>query len=305
MAITWVEDNESRSASIVRLGRKAQSTYVKSWKLFTDGDFDDVNVHNEVNQTVWNNYLFWQYPGQPENRLHADHYTLDYLGDDAWSLKVHYVKDGAEDDNQPDPLRRTRSFDTSGGTAHITQGIVDADFAQGDQRYNAPGTPAAPTLKGAIGVDGDSVSGVDIVVPSLTWTETYDVPWRYVSGQYIRSVGRLTGTTNNAAFRGFPAGEVLFMGCSGSQEWDSDKGDGPWTLSYKFVQSPNAGSGETLPPITVGDITGITKKGHEYMWIRYEDEASTDTLFKKPKHVYVNRVYRSADFATLGIGTAE
>ncbi len=302
MAITWVEDNESRSASIVRLGRKAQSTYVKSWKLFADGELDDAVIHNAVNAELTSNYLFWQYPGQPLNQLQATHYTLDYLGDDAWSLKVHYVKDGAEDDNQPDPLRRTRSFDTSGGTAHITQGIVDADFSQGDQRYAAPGAPAAPTLGGAIGVDGDSVNGVDIVIPSLTWTETYDVPHRYVTAIYIKSIGQLTGTVNNAAFRTFPAGEVLFMGCSGSQEWDSDKGDGPWSLSYKFAQSPNAGNGQTLPAITVGDITGITKRGHEYMWIRYEDNVSSNTLIKKPRSVYVNRVYRQADFSLLGIG---
>ena len=304
MAITWVEDNESRSASIVRLGRKAQSTYVKSWKLFTGGVYDDTVVHAEVNQTVWASYLYWEYPGQPENRLQADHYTLDYLGDDAWSLKVHYVKDGAEDDQQPEPLRRTRSFDTSGGTAHITQGLVDGEFAQGDQRYWAPGTPAAPTLNGAIGVDGDSVNGVDIVVPSLTWTETYDVPSRYVTAAYIKSLGQLTGTVNSSAFRTFRAGEVLFVGASGSQEWDSDKGDGPWSLSYKFVQSPNAGPGETLPAIKVGDITGITKRGHEYMWIRYEDNVSSNTLIKKPKAVYVNRVYRQADFSFLGIGVS-
>lgn len=292
MALTWIEDNESRSASIVRLGRKAQSTYVKSWKIF--GSTNDLEVHAEVNAGLTANYLYWQYPGQPNNQLQADHYTLDYLGDDAWQLTVTYVKDGAEDDDQQDPLRRARSFDTSGGTAHKTQAEAETKYGTG-----------APNMNNAIGVDGDSVAGVDIVVPAFQWTETYDVPNKYVSDAYIKSLATLTGTVNNAAFRGFAAGEVLLVGVSGAQEWDSQKGNGPWNLSYKFLQSPNAGpSPASLPAITIGSITGIAKKGHEYLWIRYEDDVSDDTLIKKPKHVYVNRVYRQTDFATLGIGVS-
>ena len=291
MPLTWVEDNESRSATIVRLGRKAQSTYVKSWKIF--GETDDLVVHNDVNTTVWNQYLYWEYPGQPNNRLHADHYTLDYLGDDAWSLKVTYVKDGAEDSDQQQPLKRARSFDTSGGTAHKTQ-------AESETGYGSN----APSMSGAIGVDGDSVAGVDIVIPSFQWTENYDVPASYVSSSYITGLASLTGTVNNATFRGFPAGEVLFVGASGSQEWDSDKGDGPWSLSFKFIQSPNAGAGQTLAALTIGSITGIAKKGHDYLWVRYEDDVSDNTLIKKPRHVYVNKVYRDGNFSGLGIGVS-
>lgn len=302
MPLTWIEDSESRSASIVRLGRKAQSTYVKSWKLF--GDTDDVQVHREVNSGLAAGLLYWQYPDQPGTQLQADHYTLDYLGDDAWQLQVSYVKDGADDPDQQDPMRRTRSFDTSGGTAHKTQGEVDGTFTQGEQRYWATGSAAAPNLRGVIGIDGDSIAGVDIVIPALTWTETYDVPARYVTAAYIKSIGELTGTVNNATFRTFPAGEVLFMGCSGSQEWDSEKGDGPWSLAYKFIQSPNAGPDATLPAITIGSITGITKKGHEYLWVRYEPAVESNDLIKRPKYVYVNRVYKEKTFSTLGIGVA-
>jgi hypothetical protein len=296
---TWVEDNSSRSATIHRLGRKATSNYVKSWKIF--GATDDVAVHADVNATLWQLYMFWQYPGQPQNQLQAESYTLDYLGDNAWQLQVTYTKDGAEDDEQPDPLKRSRSFDTGGATQHITQGIPSETFPFGDQSFHT-GSPAAPNMRGAIGVDGDSVQGVDIVVPQLTWTETYDVPNVYVKTDYIKGISSLTGTVNNAAFRTFAAGEVLFIGASGSQQWDSDKGDGPWNLSYKFVASGNQGPGKTFPSITIGDITGIDKDGHDYLWIRYQDEVESDTLFKKPKFVYVNKVYRRSNFAQLGIG---
>jgi hypothetical protein len=302
MPLIWIEDSDSRSATIVRLGKKASSSYVKSYKVF--GTTDDVVLHADINATI--SGTVWQYPGQPTVQLTAESYSVSYLGDDAWQVQVSYAKDGADDDNQTEPLKRSRSFDTSGGTQHMTQ-------AQGETAYpksfafggtgGQNGVPIAPNQSKAIGVDGDSVAGVDIVVPQLTWTETYDVPSQYVTNTYIKKVAELTGTVNKEAFRSFAAGEVLFLGASGSHEWDEEKGDGPWSLSYKFVASPNAGEGQTIPAIEIGTITGVEKKGHDYLWVRYEDSVTDNTLLKKPKFVYVNKVYRDGSFSGLGIGT--
>jgi hypothetical protein len=300
MALSWIEDNSSRSATIVRLGRKAVSSYSKSYKVF--GTTDDTIVHAEANAYLTGQLAYWTYPGQPNVQLRAESYSVSYLGDDAWQVSIAYEKQGAEDDDQRDPLKRSRSFDTSGGSQHITQaagGTVTTSggttVTQGSERRYPPGT--APSMNNAIGVDGSSVNGVDIVAPALTWTETYDVPHQYVTANYIKSLAALTGTVNNGAFRTFAAGEVLFMGCNGSQEWDDQRGNGPWTLSYKFVASPN------VTAQTIGDIEGIEKKGHEYLWVRYEDAVSSNELVKKPKFVYVNKVYRDGNFSGLGIGT--
>ena len=146
------------------------------------------------------------------------------------------------------------------------------------------------------------MAGVDIVVPQLSWTETYDVPNRFVTAQYIKDISGVTGSTNDAAFRTFARGEVLFLGCSGSQEWDEDRGDGPWSLSYKFLASANAGNGQYLPALSIGSISNIEKEGHEYLWVRYEDDVDENVLLRKPKAVYVNRVYRERDFSKIGIG---
>ena len=282
MSMTWVEDNASRSATIVRFGRKAQSTYVKSWKLF--GSSNDAIVHADVDSRLWAQYLWWDHPAGV--RFQAESYSLEYLGDDAWQLQVTYVKGGADDPQQPEQavFKRARSFDTTGGTQHITQ-------AAGERAYGT----GVPAMGGAIGVDEDTVQGVDIVVPALQWSESYEVPSGYVSNGYMRILADLTGSVNTGSFRGFQAGEVLFMGASGSQEWHSDRGDGPWSLSYKFVASPNATG------LAVGTITGIEKKGHEYLWVRYESSVDNNTLFKKPRHVYVNKVYRDGNFDLLGI----
>lgn len=311
--LTWVEDNASRSATIYRLGRRATSSYKKSWKIF--GASDDLTVHDDVNQRLWNLYQFWQYPNQPLNQLQVESYTLEYLGDEAWQLTATYVSRGADDDTRQIPVRRSRSFDTSGGSTHITTQprFTDAVATEassvwdnevptyGDPKSYSATAEAPPDTKGAIGVDGERVAGVDIVIPALQWTENYDVPASYISTAYVKRMSAMTGSVNNGPFRGFLAGEVLFMGGTGSQEWDDDKGDGPWSLSYKFVASPNA-DGSTLPKLRIGDIEDIEKKGHEYLWTIYRDAVDELTLLKRPQFVFVNQVYPEANFGLLGIG---
>lgn len=306
MPLTWVETSESRSATLARKGKRETSQITLAWDVF--GSNDDQVVHREANERLsrGTTYVIGDYTFMVES------YTLTYHGDKAWRVEALYTKIGAEDDDQRNPLRRTRSFDTSGATQHITQSPLygqpqnatiggKATIVQvGQPEVAYPDT--APTQFGAIGVDDNGVNGVDIVVPALTWTETYDVPSKYVTSDYIKRTAFMTGTVNGAAFRSFMAGEVLFLGCSGTQEWDSEKGDGPWSLSYKFSASPNCGNSMTLPALSVGAIGGITKRGHEYMWIRYENTESSFNLLKTPRHVYVDQVYRASDFANLGIG---
>jgi hypothetical protein len=283
MSLVWVEDGDSRAATIVRRGKKATSTMTKSYKVF--GTANDVEVHAAVNQQISTVGYGWQYPGVSDAQLWAESYSIAFLGDNAWQVTINYEKTGAEP-STPDPMKRARSFDTTGGTQHKTQ-------AEAERKYGTN----APDQQKAIGVDANGVNGVDIVVPALQWQEQYDVPNAYINATYVRGLAGLTGTTNNASFRGFEAGEVLFLGCSGSQEWDNEKGSGPWSLSYRFVASKNV-TGETI-----GSISGIEKKGHEYLWVRYEDSVSGSNLLKTPKAVYVNRVYKDADFSALGIGT--
>jgi hypothetical protein len=292
MSLVWVEDGDSRQATIVRRGRKATSTMTKSYKLF--GTANDVEVHAAVNQQISTVGYGWQYPGVADAQLWAESYSIAFLGDNAWQVTINYEKTGAEP-STPDPMKRARSFDTTGGTQHITQACSVGSGGTLDFEKRFPSS--ATNMSGAIGVDSNGVNGVDIVVPQLQWQESYDVPNAYVTAAYVRGVAGITGTTNSASFRGFDAGEVLFVGCSGSQEWDDQKGSGPWSLSYRFVASKNV-TGQTI-----GSISGVEKKGHEYLWVRYEDAVSGSSLLKQPKAVYVSKVYKDSDFSALGIGT--
>jgi hypothetical protein len=115
-----------------------------------------------------------------------------------------------------------------------------------------------------------------------------------VTSFYKAALFALTGSVNNAAFRGFAAGEVLFLGASGSQRGQDD-----WEITFRFAASPN------VTGLTVGSITNIDKRGWDYLWVRYADmeDTTAKALVKRPVAVYVEQVYPFADLSGLGIGT--
>jgi hypothetical protein len=193
-----------------------------------------------------------------------------------WKASVSYEKPEF-DPEAPEPVI---TFDTSGGTQHITQSI--------STRASYGNNP--PDFKGAIGFDGEQVQGVDITVPVFNFSETH---YREtVDASYFGVLFRLTGKVNSDAFRGFDPGECLFLGATGSK-----RGDGAWEISYKFAASENKTG------LTVGDIGGIDKPGWDYLWIRYANDVdgAANALVKKPVAVYVEQVYEEDVFADLAL----
>ena len=72
-----------------------------------------------------------------------------------------------------------------------------------------------PDFDGLINVSEDGPAGVDVVVPTLSFTETHKFNPVDITEEKIAGWSNLTGTINNTAFRGFKKGEVLFKGVSG------------------------------------------------------------------------------------------
>jgi hypothetical protein len=179
------------------------------------------------------------------------------------------------------------TFDTTGGSQKITQSLATINSY-------APSGLTAPNFGGAIGVSDDRVEGVDKAVPAYAWTETHYFASGAVDGTYRRTLIDRTGTVNNATFKGFAAGECLFLGAAGAQ-----RGDERWAITFRFAGSPNATG------LTVGTITGIAKLGWDYLWVRYGDfeDATAYALVKRPVAAYVERIYTQADFSSLNIGT--
>lgn len=212
--------------------------------------------------------------------LFLQNYTYQHIGGGVWEASAQY---GLLEPKQPGDS--SYSFTTAGGSQHITQSKEPISIFFDIGNY----TPA--DFQGAIGVNGDSVEGTDITVPIFNFTETHQVPVALVIGAYKKKVFQLTGTVNDAPFKGFAKGEVLFLGASGSQ-----RGAEAWEITYNFAASPNATG------ITMGDIEDIFKEGWHYLWVRYEDAEDEDKLIRQPRAVYTERVYDYGDFSQLGIG---
>lgn len=180
----------------------------------------------------------------------------------------------------------TWDFDTTGATVHVSNAISEVG--------KFPST--APDQKGAIRVNGDSVEGTDIVIPAMKVNVSYKHPYGQITLAQAKFLAGITGKVNSDTFLTFAPGEVLFLGARGSDGTDADA-----TVAYQFAMSSN------LTNETIGDITGVDKKGWEVAWIRYEDSVETsggsDYPVRIPKFVYVDQVYRTVSMSTaLGFG---
>jgi hypothetical protein len=211
-------------------------------------------------------------------------WTVEPVGDPTttllWDGTVRY---GLYDNSPPEVGQSSYSFDTGGGTQHITQSRRTV------ARYARSGeTPA--DFEGAIGVTHDSVEGVDITVPVFRFSETHYVADEDVTPAYKANLFYQTGKVNDVPFKGFAAGEVLFLGASGSQRGDED-----WEITFNYAASPN------VTGLMVGDIGPVSKKGWEYLWVRYEDAEDNDAMcvVKRPVQVNIEEVYEYGAFVTL------
>jgi len=223
--------------------------------------------------------------------------TYDPAGFNRYELKLKYVDQVALDiriasaqestDRQLDIGESRTSFSTTGGTARICTSVATMASYKTLMNFDA-----IPNYKQAINVTDGDVQGIDIVVPAMRWTHSYRQPHAVITQQYVKTLEVMTGTVNNATFKGRAAGEVLFMGCNGSQGTASDP-----TIEYEFLRLPN------VTDQTIGDIVGVAKRGHDYLWVVFEE--TVDELAKHktkiPKYVFIEQVYPYSDFAALGI----
>lgn len=177
-----------------------------------------------------------------------------------------------------------RSFDSTGGTVRVFNSLNTATFAR-------PGR-TAPNFRGLIGIRDGDPEGVDKTVPALKLNYSYKWPANVITNAYIKSLAALVGSCNTSTYDTYGAGELLFLGGSGEVVPNV-----PTTINYTFAASAD------VTGLTISDITGITKGGHDYLWIAYEEEADTSAKKKirRPLAAYVERVYARANFTTFGI----
>ncbi|WP_425618027.1 hypothetical protein NA78x_001720 [Anatilimnocola sp. NA78] len=175
-------------------------------------------------------------------------------------------------------------FATGGGSVHITNSLFTVN------RYARPGDPAAPDLKGAIGYNHNELEGTDVVVPATRFTVEFKHPPGAIGMRSVRRMAGKTAYINSDKWMEHMPGEVLFLGGAGSWGRDTET-----IVAYDFASSENA-DGISSPKLNFGDIANVVKLGHDYCWIRYEDNADAGQPTRIPKHAYVERVYKAMPF---------
>lgn len=204
-----------------------------------------------------------------------------------WSVTVTYQKTtSGETGNE-----RVYQFDSTGGTRHLT---ISKETKEGKGRSGG----SAPLYNRIIGVSRDAggatqIEGVDIVAPAFNFKETVYLSDGTVTATFKKNLATATGTVNASAFRGYNAGEVLFLGANGQKQ-----GYGLWQITYSFAVQQDQSSVAVGPEITFTSV-----KGWEYVWAQYEDDPTphpTEKIsVKRPVYAYRERVYDTSDFTAL------
>ena len=174
-----------------------------------------------------------------------------------------------------------------------------------------PGNQGIPNLSGAIGVDGDSVNGVQKPFSVFNWNETWIYPADWIDGKRPSRIDNEDGLpveveqqpltkviedncffTNKTVFRGKPPGCILLTGVRSAR---MNLGASSVSVTFSFSYSP------LRENFQVGSIRIVKKDGWDYMDIYYETESSGNELVKKAKFVYICRIFDRMDFRDLGL----
>jgi hypothetical protein len=207
-----------------------------------------------------------------------------------WAGSVEYGL--LEDTNQP-----YNDGDTSDSFSIGAQEVNVKMAIQQIASYAASGD--APDFGGIIGLTADQqIQGVNLRVPTFRFSRTVYKPNSEVTTGYIAALYACAKSpVNDAPFLNFDGGEVLFLGVNGTRR---NKSAG-WELTFEFAAEPN--STNAAP---ASGISGIVKKGWEYLWFYYvpveKTVGSLKYLVQKAAFATVDKVYNTSNFAALEIG---
>ena len=215
---------------------------------------------------------------------------MDHTGYNVYTASVNYESlDIPDSEDAPEGSSFASSFETGRGEIHLSRSLETKQIRTPDG--NAP----LDTFGGLIGVTQDAVEGVTLSSnsASFSFTETLDVPIENYTQAFVRTVAYATKKINNAPFRGFQPGEVLLDRVSGSTSDNFRRA----SFAFSFAVQENASN------FSIGNISGINKRGWDYLWVRSADTTKTvggkERLVKEPRFVCVERVYNEINFLNV------
>lgn len=197
-------------------------------------------------------------------------------------------------------IYRTEAFGSF--TSPCLHGTTTATSFVNDTLIASAGAPPTTYTAGqagdfqrAIGVSGNSVEGCDKIVPMFKFRLDYYpatalMTPAYIIGLYNLQRNPVNSATVNLGGLIFDPGTLLYLGPTGQPRGFDD-----WELGLHFVASPNVNS------IDIGEIRGVQKGGHDFLWCRYIQDVSRSRSVMVPESAYVERIYERGNFSILGI----
>lgn len=221
--------------------------------------------------------------------LELDSIELNQISDGRWKVELNYILPQGQLTGGGGEYVKL-SFSTKGNNIKITNSlqVMSADLATGI------GLADVPDTGNLIGVTKDSVEGATVQGKGFNFEVTAYFESTIANFGYMNTIYHLSPSMNDAAMFGFAAGELLFLGMSGSATLYRRV-----PITFEFVASPNI-NGEADPGFPV-----LFALGHDIIDYRYYDTGDdvAGVLVKRPLTRYVHRVHPLRNLNLLGIPT--
>lgn len=180
-------------------------------------------------------------------------------------------------------------YTTTGGTLHISHSNYPTVAVYNHPDNSPPLDKTHHSQAIAVNEEGKP-EGTEIVVPAVKFSYTFRHPLGVVNEAFAIAKARVTGTVNETLWHGLKPGEALFLGSEGGDGSDSEA-----EATYHVVAQEN------LQNLIIGEVQGIAKDGHDFLWIWWKDDVVDNQLAKKTRAVFIERPYRRVNFyQTLG-----
>lgn len=210
-----------------------------------------------------------------------------YSGDENAEFSVVYAKQETSTDDYADETEEpTTSFDCSGGSKRVTHAIAQQRI------YGLLNPGNMVGWNGRSGAEMD-VAGVDVPVGQMRETYTRIMSLKNLTTAYKRRVARLVGKVNSLPFKGWEAGEVMFLGASYSTPTKSKE---KVVVTYNFQIQENE-QNTVIEGITVG-----YKRGWDYIW-GIPSSSVNESLGTKAtiNSLFIAQITEYEDFSELGL----
>lgn len=249
-------------------------------QLFARGSADSAAIETAL--TAWLDELelpvTWGYGGPDIDPVWIDTDNPDSC---FWNIEVEYRNPALSTPATLETGKTARGFDFSAKNEKLFFDINSTVYTKGNEKPNPDSS--------AIHWDGKKINGIDIPVPTGTYSIRKKFGNSQITPKYLVSAFKIIGTVNQVKYEGFLPGEMLFKGVSGNQPTDSSD----WDLAFHFdVQA-------TRDEFTVDEIKVGEKRGWDAIEYVYGRKIEDSQVKPKLKSVIVHKIFKDSTFKEL------